>query len=113
MKNTMINFATPPGVPEFQNPMDDVINRLSRHMAEQKDAVIRKAVNNHLGREDWTIEEVVPRLLSVYDPAFNITTVTMDEQPILTFGEMESGTEWRGDSQYFRATQGYNILNEP
>ena len=109
-----MNTFDPKSEPEFpQGAFKEILFSLSRHMAEQKDAVIRKAVNNHLGREDWTIEEVVPRLLSVYDPAFNITTVTMDEQPILTFGEMESGTEWRGDSQYFRATQGYNILNEP
>jgi len=43
--------------------MTTICSSLANHLEKQQDAAIRRAINTHLGREDWTIEEVMSRLM--------------------------------------------------
>lgn len=49
-----------------ENPLDtQTYNRaveLGKHLALQLDAAIRKALNNRMGRTDWVLSEVMPRM---------------------------------------------------
>ena len=85
---------------------------LARHLSEQQDAAIRQAINNHLKREDWSLEEVKPRLALCSYQGSEIQTITMDGEPIMSIGQVEMNTEERGRSTFLRATRGYKILNE-
>jgi hypothetical protein len=81
-------------------------------MSEQQDAAIRQAINNHLGREDWSNEEVIPRLaLRIYKGS-GLQTITMDSEPIMSIGPVEMDTEERGRSTFLRATRRCKIINE-
>ena len=109
--------------PTFSKPTDaeqlsgkgldaTICSSLARHLSEQQDAGIRQAINNHLGWEDWSLEEVKPRLALCSYQGSELQTITMDGEPIMSIGPVEMNTEERGRSTFLRATRGYKILNE-
>jgi hypothetical protein len=109
--------------PTFSKPTDTeqlsgkgldatICSSLARYLSEQQDAAIRQAINNHLGREDWSLEEVKPRLALCSYQGSEIQTITMDGEPIMSIGPVKMNTEERGRSTFLRATRGYKILNE-
>jgi hypothetical protein len=86
---------------------------LARHLNEQQDAAIRQAINNHLRREDWSLEKVKTRLALCSYQGSDLQTITMDGEPIMSIGPVEINTEKRGRSTFLRVTRGYRVLNEP
>ena len=56
-------------------------------MAKQLDALYRKAITLHLGRNGWGIEEIRERLHCIYNEETGMTAVTLDGKPILFYGK--------------------------
>lgn len=109
--------------PTFSNPTDaeqlsgerldaTIYSSLARYLSERQDAAIRQAINNHLGRKDWSIEEVKSRLALYGYQGSDRQTITMDGEPIMSIGSVEMNTEERGRPTFLRATRGFKILNE-
>lgn len=47
------------------NSIQDIASSAALELARQKDEEIRKAISNHLKREDWTLEEVLPHVRKI------------------------------------------------
>ena len=90
----------------------DIEMRMARHLSEQQDAAIKKAISNHVGREDWHFKDVRHRLVLNSFPDRDLKVITMDGEPILSLGPVECDYDIRGRSSFLRATRGYKILNE-
>lgn len=87
-----------------------IYSSLANRLGEQQNAAIRRAINNHLGREDWTFEEVRPRLKAcVYR---EMKTIMMDGEPIMIMGPVETSMDERWVSSFLQASRGYRILND-
>lgn len=87
-----------------------IYSSLANRIGGQQDAAIRRAINNHLGREDWTIEEVGPRVKAcIYR---EMKTIMMDGEPIMIMGPVETSMDERGVSSFLQASRGYRILND-
>lgn len=96
--------------PNTNETMTTICSSLANRLGEQQEAALRRAINNHLGREDWTMEEVKSRLTAcIYR---EMKTITMDGEPIMIIGPVETNTDERGSSAFFRASRRYKILNE-
>lgn len=85
---------------------------IARHLNEKQDAAIRQAINNHIGREDWTINEVISRLAINTCPETEMQTILMDGTTIMSIGPVEMHHDEIGRSTFLRATQKFKILNE-
>ncbi len=86
-----------------------IYSSLASRLGEQQDAAIRRAINNHLGREDWTFKEVKSRLKEcIYR---EMKTIMMDGEPIMIMGPVETSIDERGKSSFLQASRGYKILN--
>lgn len=85
---------------------------LAQSIGAQLDAEVRKAINNHLGREDWGFNEVSTRLALCTYPDSDLQTVTMDGEPIFSLLPAELNIEERDLSTFVCATYRYKILNE-
>lgn len=111
MKPTPIDFKDPAGLPELlsQDSFHRVCRDLAIQMARKLDEVIREAINNHLGREDWALEEVRPRLEQVIDADGQTETICMDGEPIFRKRPLSTKSE---DGRYV-AEMRYAILNKP
>ena len=111
-KGTAMNENTNLYVDFRTTYLKSLCSTLDRHLSVQQDAAIRQAINNHLGREDWSIEEVKPRLkLHIYQES-NQQILTMDDESILVIGPVKMNVEKRGRSTFLQATRGYKIFNE-
>lgn len=71
--------------------LTDAVKRIqdeaAQAMAGQLDALCRKAISLHLGTEDWRLEKVTKRLHLFLYAESKMTTVTLDGNPILVYGE--------------------------
>ena len=69
----------------------DAIKRIQDQCAkaagEQLDALYRKAISLHLGTENWRLDEMTERLRLFLYAESKMTTVTLDGNPILVYGE--------------------------
>lgn len=95
------------------NTMSRFASELARQMARLQDDVLRKAISNHLGRDDWKIQEVAHRLRLEMYAGSDMQRVVMDNEPILAIGPIELNREEKGHSSFLNASRGYKILNEP
>jgi hypothetical protein len=92
--------------------MTDISSKLVQYVVGELDKVTRQAITNHIGREDWTFEEVAPRCaLCAYEGSL-IQTLTMDGEPILSIAQAETLIEQRELSTFACVTYKYKILNE-
>ena len=70
-----------------ENPLDtQTYNRaveLGKHLALQLDAAIRKALNNRMGRTDWVLSEVMPRMQREIFARDGMELWYLDGQPLL------------------------------
>ena len=92
--------------------LTDICSSLARYMSAKQDEAIRRAINNHLGHDQWRIDEVMPRLTLCSYPDSEIQTITMDGIPIMRIGPVTTSNEEKGRASYLRATRGYQILND-
>jgi len=92
--------------------MIDISATLAQHVVAHLDNVTRQAITNHIGREDWTFEEVAPRCAVCTYTGSLIQTLTMDGEPILSIAQAETLIEQRDLSTFACATYKYKILNE-
>lgn len=74
-------------ISDIQDAIRDVTWTASMEMAKQLDALYRKAITLHLGHNGWGIEEIRERLHRIYNEETRITVVTLDGNPILSYGE--------------------------
>ena len=72
---------------EFADAMKKIQDQAVRALAEHLDALYRKAISLHLGTEDWRLDEVTKRIHLFLYAESKMTTVTLDGNPILVYGE--------------------------
>ena len=100
-------------IPQFTALIEETVQQtIATRVIASLNAVVRKAVGNHLGRDVWTLEEIIPRIARCTYPGSVLETVTMDGEPILMIGQIEPVIEERDMSRFFCATLSYKILNE-
>lgn len=87
---------------DLADAMKRVQDETAQAMAEQLDALYRKAISLHLGTENWMLEEVTKRIHLFLYADSKMTTVTLDGNPILVYGELA----FDGD----RFTRKYHII---
>jgi len=93
-------------------PKETPSSVLAGRIGAQLDAEVRKAINNHLGREDWAFDEVSSRLVLCTYPDSDLQTITMDGEPIFSLLPAEINIETRDLSTFVGVTYRYKILNE-
>jgi len=71
----------------FTDAMKTVQDEAAEAMTGQLDALYRKAISLHLGAEDWKLDEVRRRIRLFEQMNAEWTTVTLDGNPILVYGE--------------------------
>lgn len=72
---------------EFVDAIKRIQDDAARAMAGQLDALYSKAISLHLGTEDWRLDEVRRRIRLFEQMNAEWTTVTLDGNPILVYGE--------------------------
>lgn len=67
--------------------MTDAIQAAAEHLARRYDDVIERALTQALGREDWTPEEIAPRVHLTASPGGD--TFTLDGVPLVWIGPLK------------------------
>lgn len=86
----------------FAEAMKRVQDEAAQAVTGQLDALYRKAISLHLGTEDWRLDEVRRRMHLFLYAESKMTTVTLDGNPILVYGE----PAFEGD----KLTRKYHII---
>jgi hypothetical protein len=86
---------------------------LAKKQAEHQDKLIRQAINNHLGREDWALDEVLPHMRLVTSDDSDLQAIEYDSTCIMVIGPVESTMEETKGKTQFITSRRYKILNEP
>lgn len=87
---------------EFADAMKRIQDEATKAMTGQLDALYRKAISLHLGTENWKLGEVTKRMHLFLYAESKMTTVTLDGNPILVYGE----PTFEGD----KLTRKYHII---
>ena len=72
---------------DLVDSMKRIQDECAKAAGQQLDALYRKAISLHLGTEDWRLDEVMGRLHLFLYAESKMTTVTLDGNPILVYGE--------------------------
>lgn len=70
---------------------------VAKKLAADKDALIGRCVSNRLGRNDWNIEEIAPRMRAEQEPGQVSTMWIFDELPLIEIWPPESTSNLIGD----------------
>lgn len=70
------------------NIRDEIMNSAVAKMAAQKEAIIRSAIDRALGRSDWEVSELLPRMTRSFD--YGRETFLLDGKVLVEFHRPES-----------------------
>lgn len=110
----MISFNIPNNVPaltDLRDQAESMSSQLRGFISSMRESLIREAINNHLGVDDWTVEEVMPRLSMVINDFHGMRTIVMDGHPIATIGQVNLVTE--SGKTFIRLEQSVKALSRP
>ncbi len=96
---------------DLHEQVENMSSQLSRIIISKKDSLVRDAITNKLGSDDWTVEDVIPRLSVVINEPHDIRTICMDGRPIIAIGPVELVTDDVKNS--ISAKIAFNIINQP
>lgn len=72
---------------DLVDAMKKIQDECAKAAGQQLDALYRKAISLHLGTEDWKLDEITERMHLFLYADSKMTTVTLDDNPILVYGE--------------------------
>lgn len=110
----MISFNIPNNIPtltDFRDQEESILSQLRGFINSKSEHAIREAITNHLGTDEWTLEDVMPRLSTAINEFQGARTIAMDGRPILYIGPFELVTGDVGNSIYAKLP--FSIISKP
>jgi hypothetical protein len=64
----------------METSWDQLAAEIASRLAEEKDAILREAVNNHFGHEDWTLDDLKGHVFCIKPQDSGTETYYYDSQ---------------------------------
>lgn len=110
----MISFNDPNKtlvLTDIRNQAESMSSQLSGFIRSKSESAIREAITNHLGTDEWTVEDAMPRLSMAINEFQGVHTIAMDGRPILYIDPFELVTGDVENSIYAKLS--FRILSKP